>query len=114
MQCQSHNYYSVTWSSKTQNNITSHCGHDPMVVGFTTTCSISAYHHCSCEFECHSWEVYSIQHYMYVIKFVSYLRQVSGFLRVLRSTPSIKLPSRYNSNIVESGVTPHKPHPNPN
>jgi len=34
-------------------------------------------------------EVYSIQHY--VIKFVSDLRQVSGFLRVLRFHPSIKL-----------------------
>jgi sterol desaturase/sphingolipid hydroxylase (fatty acid hydroxylase superfamily) len=22
-----------------------HCGHDHMVVGFTTTCAISAYHH---------------------------------------------------------------------
>jgi hypothetical protein len=30
-------------------------------------------------------EVYSIQHY--VIKFVSYLRQVGGFLRVLRFPP---------------------------
>jgi hypothetical protein len=26
-----------------------------MVVGFTTTCAISAYHHYSCEFESHSW-----------------------------------------------------------
>jgi hypothetical protein len=34
-------------------------------------------------------EVYSIQHY--VIKFVSDLRQVSGFLRVLRFPPPIKL-----------------------
>jgi hypothetical protein len=34
-------------------------------------------------------EVYSIQHYM--IKFVSDLRQVSGFLRVLRFPPPIKL-----------------------
>ena len=36
-------------------------------------------------------EVYSIQHY--VIKFVSDLRQVSGFLRVLRFPPPIKLTS---------------------
>jgi hypothetical protein len=28
---------------------------DHMVVGFTTTCTISAYHHYSCEFECHLW-----------------------------------------------------------
>jgi len=26
-----------------------------MVVGFVTTCAISAYHHLSCEFEPHSW-----------------------------------------------------------
>jgi hypothetical protein len=38
-------------------------------------------------------EVYSIQHY--VIKFVSDLRQVCGFLRVLRFPPPIKL-TRYN------------------
>jgi len=34
-------------------------------------------------------EVYSIQHY--VIKFVSDLQQVGGFLRVLRFPPPIKL-----------------------
>jgi hypothetical protein len=28
---------------------------DHMVVGFTTTCTISAYHHRSCEFEPRSW-----------------------------------------------------------
>ena len=37
-------------------------GLDPMVVGFTTTCTceISAYHHLSCEFESHSDDVYLI------------------------------------------------------
>jgi hypothetical protein len=35
------------------------------------------------------WEVYSIQHY--VIKFVSDLRQVGGFLRVLLFPPPIKI-----------------------
>ena len=55
-------------------------GRDRMVVGFTTTYAISAYHHLCCEFKSHSDEVFSIQHY--VIKFVSDLRQVSGFLRV--------------------------------
>jgi hypothetical protein len=55
-------------------------GYDHMVVWFTTTCAISAYHHKSCEFESHSWwDVYSMQHY--VIKFVNYLRQFGGFLR---------------------------------
>jgi hypothetical protein len=34
-------------------------------------------------------EVYSIQHY--VIKFVSVLRQVGGFLQVLRFPPPVKL-----------------------
>ena len=36
-------------------------------------------------------EVYSIQHY--VIEFISNLRQVGGFLRVLRFPPPIKLPA---------------------
>ena len=44
-------------------------GHDRMTVGFATTCAISAYHH----------YVYSIHH---VIKFVSDLGQVGGFLEV--------------------------------
>ena len=30
-------------------------GRERMVVGLTTTCAISAYHHWSCEFEPHSW-----------------------------------------------------------
>jgi hypothetical protein len=60
-----------------------------MVVGFITTYAISDYHHYHCEFESHSDEVYSIQHY--VIKFVSDLRQIGGFLRVLRFSPPIKL-----------------------
>ena len=47
-------------------------------------------------------EVYSIQ--LYVIKFVSDLRQVGGFLRVLWFPPP-----RYNWNIVESGPKHHKP-----
>jgi hypothetical protein len=38
-------------------------------------------------------EVYSIQHY--VIKFVSDLQQVSGFLRVVRFPPPIKLISKW-------------------
>ena len=56
---------------------------------FTTTCAISAYHHLSCEFEPRSCWVYSIQHY--VIKFVSDLQQVDGFLRVLWFSSPIKL-----------------------
>ena len=47
-------------------------------------------------------DVYSIQHY--VKKSVSDLRQIYGFLWVLRFPPPIKLIARYNWNIVESGV----------
>jgi hypothetical protein len=47
-----------------------------MIVGFTTTYAISAYHHQRCEFKSCSGEVYLIQHY--VIKFVSDLRLVLG------------------------------------
>ena len=54
-------------------------------------------------------EVYSNQ--PYVIKFVSDLRQVGGFLRVLRFPPTKIWPSRYNFIIVESGVNLHKPKP---
>ena len=53
-------------------------GRDRMVVGFIATCIISAYHHQSCEFESLSGR--GIEHY--VIKFISDLRQVDGFLRV--------------------------------
>jgi hypothetical protein len=60
-----------------------------LVVGFTTTYAISAYHHYRCEFESRSGEVYSIQQH-YVIKFVSDLRQVSGFLWALWFPPPIK------------------------
>jgi len=42
-----------------------------------------------CEMEPLSDKVFSIQHY--VIKFVSDLREVRGFLRVLRFPPPIKL-----------------------
>ena len=55
-------------------------------------------------------EVYSIQHY--VIKFVSDLRQISGF------SPGIPLSSTNISNktdhhnIVESGFKHHNPNPN--
>jgi hypothetical protein len=58
-----------------------------MVVGFTTTYAISTYHHWCCEFESRSGR--GVQHY--VIKFVSDLLQVGGFLRDLRCHPPIKL-----------------------
>ena len=59
------------------------------VVGFISTYPISANHHKRSEFEPHSSEVYSIQHY--VIKFVNDLGQVGGFLWVLLLPPLIKL-----------------------
>ena len=43
----------------------------------------------ACEFESSSGKVYSIQHY--VIKFVSDVRQVGGFVLVIRFHPPIKL-----------------------
>jgi hypothetical protein len=58
-----------------------------MVVGFTTTYSISVYRHWCCEFE--SWSGRGVQHY--VITIVSDLRQVGGFLWVLWFPPPIKL-----------------------
>ena len=53
-----------------------YCGRDRMVVGFTTTYPISAYHHLSCELYHAHGEVHSIQHCDNV---VSELRQVCGF-----------------------------------
>jgi hypothetical protein len=44
-------------------------------------------------------EVYSIQ--VYVIKFVSDLSQIDGFLRMLRFPPSIKQSVMIKKNIVE-------------
>jgi hypothetical protein len=79
----------------------SHRGHDRMVVEFTTTYAISAYHHWCCEFKSRSGQ--GAQHY--VIKFVSDLQQVSGFLRFLHQW---NWPPRYNWNIVESGVKHHQ------
>jgi hypothetical protein len=56
---------------------------DHTVVSFTTTFAISAYNHWCCEFESRSGR--GVQHY--VIKFVSDLRQVGCFLRVLHFPP---------------------------
>ena len=50
-------------------------GRNRMVVGFTTTYAISAYHYRCCEVESRSGR--GVLHY--VIKFVSDLRQVCGF-----------------------------------
>jgi hypothetical protein len=55
-----------------------------MVVEFTTTYAVSAYHNLCCDFQSRSGR--GVQHYM--IKFVSDLRQAGGFLRF---PPPIKL-----------------------
>ena len=68
---------------------TGHRGRDRMVVRFTTICAISAYHTKVVSLNPIHGEVYSLQHYM--IKFVSDLRQVGGFLWVLCFPSTIKL-----------------------
>ena len=62
-------------------------GRNRMLVGFTTTYAIGAYHYRCCEFGSRSGG--DVQHY--VITFVKDLRQVCGFLRVLLFPPAIKL-----------------------
>ena len=62
-------------------------GRERMVVEFATTYAISAYHYLCCEIESRSGQ--GVQ--QYVTKFVSDLRQVGGFLRVLRFPLPIKL-----------------------
>jgi hypothetical protein len=61
-----------------------------MKLSFTATYAISAYHHKRCRLESRSGEAYS-KHY--VIKFVSDLRQVGDFHRVLRLSPPLRLSS---------------------
>ena len=68
-------------------DITQNRGRDRMLVCLTTTYTISVYHHIYCEFESRPGR--GVQHD--VIKFISDLRQVGGFLRVLRFPPLIKL-----------------------
>ena len=62
---------------------------DRMVFGFTTTYTIGAISTNDVSSNPAHDKMYSIQ--QYVIKFVSDLRQVGGFLRVLRFPPPIKL-----------------------
>ena len=96
--CDNYNNWNISWLTffvcflhKKQHeclyNLQGRRGRDRMVVGFTTTYAISAYHHWCCEFESRSG--LGVQHYM--MKFVSDLRQVGGFLRLLWFPPPIKL-----------------------
>ena len=66
-----------------------HCGHNCMIVGFTIICAISPITTEDVSLNPVHSEVYSIQHY--VIEFVSNLRQVHGFLWILRFSPPQKL-----------------------
>jgi hypothetical protein len=59
-----------------------------VTVGLSTTYAISAYQRQCWEFDSRYREGYS--RYDYVIKFVRNLRQVSGFLRVLRFSPPMQ------------------------
>jgi len=59
----------------------------PWLYGSWIYNAISAYHHWCCEFASRSGR--NVQYY--VIKFVSDLRQVDGFLRVIRFPPPIQL-----------------------
>ena len=84
------------YNHRASNLYRGHCGLDRMVVGFITTYAINAYHHLHCEFEPLSGKVHLIQNY--VIKFVSDLWQVGGFLWVLRFPQQIKT---YHHDITE-------------
>ena len=87
-------------------------GHrDRMVVGFTTTCAISAYHHKRCEFKSQSWQgVHDTTLCDKVCQWLAGGRWFSvGTLVFLHQK---NWPPRYNWNIVESGVKHHNPNPN--
>jgi len=101
------------YNEKCMNPVTylrGHRGRDRMVVVLTTTHqSVSITIKVVSSNPAHG-EVYSIQHY--VIKFVSDLRHVCGFLRVIRFPPPIKTrPPQYNWNIVERDVKHQKSKP---
>ena len=73
------------------------------MVGLITTYATSAYHNSRCELDSRSDDVYSILHY--VIKIVSDLRQVGGFLRF---SPPVKLISWRSVLLVEETRIPGK------
>ena len=67
-----------------------------MVVGFTTTCAISVYHHKGCEFESCSWR--GVLHTTLCDQVCQ--RRVGGFLRVRWFPPPIKLTAMIYPNPV--------------
>jgi hypothetical protein len=85
-------YFVLNFVNSIKQELGGRHGHDRMVVRTTTTYTINAYHNW-CEFE--SWSERGVQHY--VIKFVSDLRQVGGFLWVLR----FRLKNYYATDAVE-------------
>jgi hypothetical protein len=87
-------------------HIISSRGRNCMVVGFTTTYAICAYHYWCCEFESRSGR--GVQHY--VIKFVSDLWQVSGFLQVIQFPPPIKLRHDITELLLEVTLNTIKPY----
>jgi len=74
-------------------------GRDRIVVEFT----IIVYHCNSCEFEPCSW--WCVLDTTLLIKFVSDLWQVDGFLRVLRFPPPIKLTATIFLNTINQSLT---------
>ena len=50
-----HRYLSLRYVEFFDNSKSERGRRDRIVVGFTTTCAISAYHHYSCEFVSRSW-----------------------------------------------------------
>ena len=64
----------------------SRCVCDCMVVGFTITCAISAYHHFHCEIESRSGVLDTT-----LCDIAFHWLATGGFLRVLRFCPAIKL-----------------------
>ena len=78
---------------------------DRMVVGFTTSCAISAYHPISFEFEPRSWR--GVLDTTLCDKVRQWLATGQWFSPVYSTNKTE--PPRYNCNIIESGVKHHKP-----
>ena len=74
-----------------------------MVVWFTTTCAISAYHHKSCEFESYPWR--GVLDATLRDKVCQWLAAGRWF----SSATLVSSTNKYNWNIVESGIKHHKP-----
>jgi hypothetical protein len=87
--------------SESSNYCKGHRGLDRIVVRFATTYVISAYHHWCCEFKSCSGR--GVEHY--VLKFISDLRQIGGFLRLLYSGSSTNKTDHHNITEILLKVT---------